>query len=133
MATKRPKILVIEDNPDFIACLEDAIIQAGWEATSQRDGLSGLEAMEWFMPNAVILDISLPQMDGLSVLKMIREQPHGRDVVIMILTNYDSSDVRQTAKKYRANEVFLKLDTAPDYVIEQISIALAVPSNAAAN
>ena len=132
-AIKRPRVLVIEDNPDFIAYLEDAIIQAGWEVASQRDGLAGIESIERYLPNAAILDISLPQLDGLSVLKMIREQPHGRDVVIMILTNYDSSDVRQAAQKYGANEVFLKLDTAPDHVIDQISIALAVPSNSAVN
>lgn len=126
---KRPKVLVIEDNPDFVTCLEDAIVEAGWEFASQRDGLSGIEAIKWFKPDAVILDISLPQLDGLSVLRMIREELNEQNIVIMILTNYDSSDVRETAKKYGASEVFLKLDTAPSHVIDKVSTALAVPSN----
>jgi DNA-binding response OmpR family regulator len=83
------RVLVIEDDRDIARLVELALEQHGFEVRCAHDGLSGLTATQEFDPAGVILDIMLPKMDGVGVLKRLRET--GNRVPVIMLTARDTT------------------------------------------
>lgn len=76
-------ILIIDDDGDIRDVLRIALSQAGFQTSEAADGLRGLEAIERIKPDLVVLDIGLPEMDGLEVCRTVRVTS---DVPILFLT-----------------------------------------------
>jgi DNA-binding response OmpR family regulator len=83
------RVLVVEDDRDIARLVELALEQRGFEVCCAHDGLSGLAAAKEFAPAAVILDIMLPKMDGVGVLKKLRGS--GNRVPVIMLTARDTT------------------------------------------
>jgi DNA-binding response OmpR family regulator len=83
------RILVVEDDRDIARLVELALEQCGFEVRCADDGPSGLTAVEVFDPAVVILDIMLPKMDGVGVLKRLRRS--GNQVPVIMLTARDTT------------------------------------------
>jgi DNA-binding response OmpR family regulator len=81
--------LVVEDDRDIARLVELALEQRGFEVCCAHDGPSGLTAAKEFAPAAVILDIMLPKMDGVGVLKKLRGS--GNRVPVIMLTARDTT------------------------------------------
>jgi two-component system CheB/CheR fusion protein len=65
---------------------------AGHIVYDAADGIRGLELVKVVRPDVGIIDIGLPQMDGYEVAKRIREEPHGRRMLLLALSGYGASD-----------------------------------------
>ena len=65
-------ILIIDDDGDIRDVVRIALSQAGFQTSEAADGLRGLEAIERIKPDLVVLDIGLPEMDGLEVCRTVR-------------------------------------------------------------
>jgi two-component system cell cycle response regulator DivK len=78
-------ICVVEDNPDNRMLLR-AILSDRYELTEYEDGVSALAGLLLARPDAVLLDISLPGMDGTEVLSRVRAEPHLNGLPIIALT-----------------------------------------------
>jgi len=76
-------ILIIDDDGDIRDVVRIALSQAGFQTSEAADGLRGLEAIERIKPDLVVLDIGLPEMDGLEVCRTVRMTS---DVPILFLT-----------------------------------------------
>ena len=83
------RVLVVEDDRDIARLVELALEQRGFEVLCAHDGPSGLTAATEFAPDAVILDIMLPKMDGVGVLKKLRGS--GNRVPVIMLTARDTT------------------------------------------
>jgi two-component system, OmpR family, response regulator VicR len=82
------RILVVDDNPDIIETIEE-IFKAKWPNASVSGARSGLDAMRIMAeeaPDAVLLDIMMPEVDGWSVASKMHENPHLKDVPILYVT-----------------------------------------------
>lgn len=77
------KILLIEDDPEIIDICYDYLKVAGYDVFSAQDGLKGLTAAHREKPDLVVLDLNLPEMDGLDVCRKLRRES---DVPIIMLT-----------------------------------------------
>ena len=77
------KILVVEDEPALNRQIVEAVEQAGWVAESAADGLEALYQVTEQSFDAVILDLGLPKLDGLSVLRSMRDQKIHLPVIIL--------------------------------------------------
>src|SRR5271165_5714302 len=77
------RILVIEDEPKIAHWLVSFLVQANFNVISAADGKSGLHLAEIERPDVVLLDLMLPDMDGLDVCRAIRQRS---DVLILMLT-----------------------------------------------
>ena len=78
------KILVIEDNHNLALGLSDNLKLEGYEVRVAEDGKKGLELAGSFKPDAIVLDLMLPEMDGYQVLRTMRS--NGSEVPVLILT-----------------------------------------------
>jgi CheY-like chemotaxis protein len=92
-------VLLIEDNEDARQMLQMVLELAGHTVYDAANGLRGLELLGLKRPDVAIIDINLPEMNGYQVAKRIREEPHGRGMLLLALTGYggtaygkDSSD-----------------------------------------
>lgn len=85
MSTKQ--VLIIDDEPDVRAvvqgCLEDI---AGWDVVTAASGQEGLAKVRVDRPDAIVLDVMMPGMDGFSFLRELRTRPEGRSIPVILLT-----------------------------------------------
>jgi CheY-like chemotaxis protein len=79
------RILVVEDNPDNMDLIE-AFLEDAYELSFATDGKMGLEKAIQEKPDLILLDISLPQMDGTEVIKYIREDTQICNTPVVALT-----------------------------------------------
>jgi DNA-binding response OmpR family regulator len=82
------RILLVEDDSSIARLVQLELEHRGLKVRCARDGLSGLEAVAEFKPAAIVLDIMLPEMDGVGVLKKLRQQ--GNRVPVIMLTARDT-------------------------------------------
>jgi two-component system OmpR family response regulator len=88
------RVLVVDDEPTLAELLAMALRYEGWEVRSAGDGLGAVRTAREFRPDAVVLDMMLPDIDGLEVLRRLRgETP---DVPVLFLTAKDSVEDRVT-------------------------------------
>jgi CheY-like chemotaxis protein len=71
----------------------------GYETLQAHDGVEAIEAAERFRPDAILLDVGLPIMNGYEVCRRIREQPWGKDVVLVALTGWGQEEDRRRSEE----------------------------------
>ena len=86
------RVLLIEDSDDAREMLRLMLELAGHVVYDAADGVRGLELLNAEHPDVGIIDIGLPTMDGYQLAKRIREEPHGRSMLLLALTGSDLRD-----------------------------------------
>jgi PAS domain S-box-containing protein len=92
------RVLVMDDNPDVARSVARLLAVAGHEVRVARDGESGISVAREFAPDAILLDIGLPVVDGLQVARRIRQEPGLRKVLLIALTGYGREADRQATR-----------------------------------
>ncbi len=82
----RPKILVVDDEPEAVELVEFNLKQAGYDVISAADGAEALKKARQVLPSLIVLDLMLPEVDGLEVCKMLRRDPATAGLPIIMLT-----------------------------------------------
>jgi CheY-like chemotaxis protein len=93
------RILVVDDNPDGVETLSRLLRLMGNEVRTAHDGQEALEAAEAFRPDVAVLDIGLPTIDGYEAARRMREQPWGRDMILVALTGWGQEEDRRRAQE----------------------------------
>ena len=86
------RIVVVDDEPSLTDLLAMALRYEGWEVRSAADGRSAIKLVHEFRPDVVVLDIMLPDLDGMQVLSRLRADR--QDIPVLFLTAKDSVDDR---------------------------------------
>ena len=86
------RVLVVDDEPTLSELLAMALRYEGWEVRTASDGFGAVKAAREFRPDAIVLDIMLPDIDGLEVLQRVRSD--GTETPVLFLTAKDSLDDR---------------------------------------
>ena len=89
--SRNPRVLVIEDDADIAGVLRRSLAMDGYEVRLAGDGVQALDEAALFEPDAVVLDLGLPRLDGVEVARRLRD---GGDVPILMLTARDALDDR---------------------------------------
>ena len=82
----KPKILVVDDEPDALELIGFNLKRAGFEVASAADGAAALAKARALLPDLVVLDVMIPEMDGLEVCKLLRRDPRTASIPIIMLT-----------------------------------------------
>ncbi|MBL0419395.1 response regulator [Ramlibacter sp. AW1] len=88
-------VLVVDDNRDAADTLVDILMLSGFTASAAYDGASGLQALQQQPPQAVLLDIGLPDLDGHEVCRRIRALPLSPQPVVLALTGWGQEKDRE--------------------------------------
>lgn len=82
----KAKILVVDDEPDVLDLVTYNLVQAEFQVDTAADGAEALRKARSTKPSLILLDLMLPEMDGLEVCKLLRHDPKTRDIPIIVLT-----------------------------------------------
>ena len=93
------KILIADDNPDIAESFEIMLQTLGYDVQTATNGRDALEKAERFRPTAIVLDIGMPELDGYQAAKHIREQPWGKDVILIAVTGWGQESDRRKSKE----------------------------------
>jgi len=114
------RILIIEDDPVTAAVYRQMFERRGYRAETAPDGTTGLERLEILKPDGVLLDVMLPGIDGLEVLRRIRANPEWRDLPVVAFTNAFLGEMVQEAELAGASFTLTKFDHTPWQVVERV-------------
>lgn len=114
-------ILVIDDDPDIREVLGDRLESLGYRVVRASDGAEGLDLLERQDPHLVLLDVEMPGMNGLQVLREIRKR--GRDVTVVMVTAYGTIERAVQAMKEGAYD-FIPKPFEPDHIALIVEKAL---------
>jgi len=103
----RRSVLVVDDEPTIAEVVARYLERAGYGATIASDGLSAIEAAGRNRPDLVVLDLMLPGIDGLEVMRRLRNQGRDRIAVILLTAKGEESD-RVTGLRLGADDYMVK-------------------------
>ena len=90
-------ILVIEDNPDNMILVEDILLSLGYDVLRAEDGEYGLQLACAQMPDLILMDLSLPKMDGWTAVRHLKSDPNMNHIPIIALTAHAMVGDRERA------------------------------------
>jgi len=99
-------ILVVDDDQAVRDSLARSLQYSGYEVTTAEDGLAALAKLSGLRPDAIVMDVMMPRLDGLAATRALREG--GSDVPILILTAKDAVDARVDGLDAGADDYMLK-------------------------
>jgi DNA-binding response OmpR family regulator len=124
------KILIIEDDQIVANIYRNKFALEGFEAETAPNGEIGLELVQSFRPDAILLDLVLPNVSGLDVIRKIRDQREFATVPIIVFSNTYLSQMVQDAWKAGATKCLSKSSSTPRVVIDAVRSALKASGSA---
>lgn len=110
MSLEPKTILIVEDETPLRSALQEKFTREGFSVLEARDGEEGLNAALEKHPDIILLDIIMPKMDGLTVLKKLQEDSSGKDIPVILLTNLSDDQKVAEAIKEGVYEYLVKSD-----------------------
>ena len=80
------KILAVDDEVDILQLIEMTLISDGFEVVTASNGIEALEKARIHMPDLILLDLMMPEMDGFEVIENLKQAPEMRDIPVVMLT-----------------------------------------------
>jgi CheY-like chemotaxis protein len=90
--------LVADDFPESAQTLAKLLQESGNQVEIARDGLEAIETAERFRPEIAVIDIAMPRLDGYDTARRIRQQPWGKDMILIAFTGWGQSRDRSRSK-----------------------------------
>jgi DNA-binding response OmpR family regulator len=113
-------VLLVEDDPAVLEMYRLKLELDGYRVNTAIDGEDGLSKASALAPDIIFLDIRLPKLDGLEVLRRLRAADKTRNIPVIILSNYDEEDLVARGLHLGAHEYLIKARTTPSSLSEGI-------------
>lgn len=118
------KILFIEDETDLQKTFQEALKPEGFEIISAFDGETGFNLAKEKVPDLILLDLILPKLDGIEVLKRLKENEKTREIPVIIFTNLEEIEKVEKAMELGAKAYLVKTEYSLEEMIEKIKTIL---------
>jgi CheY-like chemotaxis protein len=125
MARQSHTVLVVEDSLVQAMALQRLLEQHGLTVLRAADGRVGIAMAERYLPDAIVLDIQMPEMDGLQVCRQLQQDPRTRHIPIVMLSAYSEPSVLAQGLDLGAID-FIPKDAFSDQVLLETLHALGV-------
>jgi len=117
---KKKLLLLIEDNPLLTGMYKIAFEKRGVELSIAHDGESGLKLAKDEKPDAILLDLLMPGMDGYEVLEKVRKDKEISDIKVVILTVLSDEEHKKKAKDLGANDYLVKSELELHEIVDKV-------------
>jgi DNA-binding response OmpR family regulator len=122
----KKKVLIVEDDKALRNVLKDKLNNENFSVLVANDGKEGLSVAEKKKPDLILLDIIMPKMNGLEMLKKLREDRWGKTVPILLLTNDSNPEHMRETLKVDASDYLIKSDWNLEDIIKKIKETLGL-------
>lgn len=123
------RVLVVDDEPNIRLSLEFLMRKAGYEVTGVEDGEAALAAVKEATPDLMLLDVTLPKLNGYEVCEAVRANPEWKGVRILMLTARGREIEREKGLALGADDYVTKPFATKD-VVERVQALLSTEKNA---
>ncbi len=123
------KILFVEDDENFFSVFSVPLKMKGYSVIHVTDGAIAVEKAIAEKPDLIILDIILPGMSGLDILKELKENPDTKGIKVVMLTNFGSDDNVSKAMEYGSDDYLMKYNVVPSELPDKIAVYLGENTN----
>lgn len=120
-------VLIVEDDSHLKNALHDKLTREGFAVLEAKNGKEGLETALREHPALILLDIIMPVMDGMTMLKKLREDPWGAMARVIILTNLSDMEKTADAVEHNSYDYLIKSDWKLEDVVEKVRERLNIP------
>ena len=122
MTEQKQTILIVEDEQDLREALADKLTREAFTVLEAKNGKEGLNMALAEHPDLILLDIVMPEMDGMTVLRKLREDTWGKTVPVILLTNLSATEenIIEEMVKYAPSHYLVKSDWKIIDVVEKI-------------
>lgn len=114
------KILLIEDEKILAEMYREKFSQAGFNVFLAFEGKEGLKLAKKEKPDLIVLDILLPDENGIIFLEWLRKEPEIASIPVVAFSNYDEPETRREAAKLGVKDYLIKTNYTPQEIIEKI-------------
>ncbi len=111
------KILIADDDPFLTQIYSTRLTKDGHQVVACSDGQTALQKAIETKPDLIVLDIMLPQLNGLDVLSSIRENKQLAKIPVIMLSNLTHAEEQEEAKRRGATEFLAKVQMSPSQVV----------------
>ena len=120
---KIPKILVVDDDPDIVEILSYNLSLAGYEIKSAVNGKEAIKKAKSYIPEIILLDIMMPEMDGIEVCSKIKELSSLSNTLVIFLSARND-DFTQIAAFDAGGDDYISKPVKPKILLKKISSIL---------
>jgi len=118
--SKIPKILIVDDDPDIIEILRYNLSLAGYEVKAASNGKEAIKKAKIFIPEIILLDVMMPEMDGIEACRLIREIPSLKNSRIIFLSARNEDYTQISAFDAGADD-YISKPVKPKILLKKIS------------
>ncbi len=118
--SEKPTILVIEDDPILVKMYREKFTSEGFNVLTAVDGESGLDMALKSKIDIILLDVMLPRMSGIDLLKRLREHEKGKNTLVVVLTNLADPDEKRRALNLGVKDYMVKAMQNPGQVVSKV-------------
>lgn len=128
MSTPSKKILIIDDNESYLSILNQKFTFDGYEVITAKDGTEGLKKAEDTQPSIILIDLLLPNLNGIQVMQALRKTAWGKTVPFIILTNVNpDEEILQAIMQNKPAYYLVKPEVSLDDISEKVKNVLNAP------
>ena len=120
------KIAVIEDDAVISQMYRMKFEADGFDIQLANNGLHGVELVEAFKPDIILLDLQMPEMNGVDALKIIRKNDWGLNIPVIILTNLGEEEAPKELRALGIHSYIVKANLTPRQVVQRVKEALNI-------
>jgi two-component system alkaline phosphatase synthesis response regulator PhoP len=117
-------VLIVEDDENILDLYATAFTQVGIEVLKAKNGVEGVELALEHHPDAILMDIMMPVMEGHKAVEKIRLDPWGRKAKVIFLTNMSDAENVYLAVEQGSEEYIIKSNTPVKEVVNQVRMAM---------
>lgn len=118
------KIAIIEDDIAISQMYRMKFEAAGFDVQMANNGKQGVELVEAFLPDIILLDLQMPEMSGADALEIIRKNDWGKNIPVIILTNMGEEESPKKLKSLGVSGYIVKANLTPSQVLQRVQEAL---------
>lgn len=116
----KKRLLIVEDDQDLRELYIEVLRDEGFEVAGAADGQVGLEKAKAGNYDLLLLDIMLPKIDGLQILRAVRENPDLSKIPVVMLTNLGRESIIKEGFTLGADGYIIKSEYTPDQVVAEV-------------
>lgn len=124
--TDKKTVLIVEDGAAYQRALADKLGSVGLETVSAANGQEGLAVALATHPDLIVLDLQMPKMGGIEMLKQLRADEWGAEVSVVVLTAFADPAYLAEVMEQGSYDYFVKTDVTIEDLVEKIKEKLGV-------
>lgn len=114
-----PKVLIVDDEPHMLRVMELSLRKGGFQLFIGRNGREALEIARRELPALIVMDVQMPEVDGLSALRELKQDPATAPIPVIMLTARGHVMTRQEAGESGA-ALFLTKPFSPTQILQDV-------------